>query len=336
MKLLVTGVAGFIGAHLVQRLLARGDTVVGVDNLSDYYDVNLKKTRLQQFAEHANFTFLKLDLADRNAIAEQLAPLEGIDQIVHLAAQAGVRYSLTHPESYVDSNLVGFANVLELARHKKTAQLVFASSSSVYGANTLMPFSETHNVDHPISLYAATKKSNELMAHSYAHLYDLPCTGVRFFTVYGPWGRPDMALFKFTKAILEDTPIDVYNHGDMVRDLTYVDDIVEGLLRMIDKPAVPSDAWQGDQPNPAISYAPYRIYNIGNNNPVTLLEFISTLEEVLQKEATKNFLPMQAGDVQSTHASTELIAHDLGYTPKTHIREGIQAFVDWYRGYYKI
>jgi len=329
-KILVTGAAGFIGFHLSKRLLARGDEVVGLDNLNDYYDVNLKKARLSQLEEQANFRFIKLELADREGMA-QLFARENIQRVVNLAAQAGVRYSIENPHAYVDSNLVGFVNLLEGCRHHAVEHLVFASSSSVYGLNTQLPFSVHHNVDHPISLYAATKKANELMAHTYAHLYNLPTTGLRFFTVYGPWGRPDMALFKFTKGILEDQPIDVYNRGQMKRDFTYIDDIVEGVIRVLDKIPKANPAWSGDT---STSLAPYRLYNIGNNNPVELMQYIETLEKMLGKTAKKNLLPMQAGDVQATYADVDDLVQDVDFKPQTLIEEGIGRFVEWYRHYY--
>jgi len=333
MKYLITGAAGFIGFHLSKRLLAQGISVVGVDNLSDYYDVNLKKTRLRELEGNPEFTFHKLDLADRGGV-ENLFSENKFDYVINLAAQAGVRYSLTNPHAYIDSNIVGFLNILEGCRHNDVKHLVFASSSSVYGANTKMPFSVHHNVDHPVSLYAATKKSNELMAHTYSSLYKLPCTGVRFFTVYGPLGRPDMALFLFTKAILENEPIDVFNHGKMKRDFTYIDDIVEGVVRLIDKVPEPNSGWSGDDPDSATSYAPYRIYNIGNNNPVDLMKFIGVLENCLGKKAEKNLLPMQPGDVPETYADVDDLAEDVDFKPATPIEKGIKRFVEWYREYY--
>lgn len=333
MKILVTGAAGFIGFHLSKRLLERGDEVVGIDNLNDYYEVQLKYDRLKQLEEDPSFRFIKIDLKDREGIAE-LFRAEKFDKVVNLAAQAGVRYSITNPHSYIDSNLVGFINILEGCRHNEVKHLVYASSSSVYGANTTMPFSIHHNVDHPVSLYAATKKANELMAHTYSSLYDLPTTGLRFFTVYGPWGRPDMALFLFTKAILEGRPIDVYNHGKMRRDFTYIDDIIEGVVRVVDRVASPNTEWSGSAPDPGTSYAPYRIYNIGNNNPVELLQFIETLEKCLGKQAVKNMLPIQAGDVPATSADVDDLMHDVGFKPDTDIETGISRFVEWYRHYY--
>lgn len=333
MRILVTGAAGFIGYHLTQRLLARGDEVVGIDNLNDYYDPTLKEARLKNLESHSGFTFHLLDLADRAGVKE-LFQRYAFDRVVHLAAQAGVRYSIEHPEAYIDSNLVGFLSILEGCRHHHVQHLVFASSSSVYGANTLTPFSEHHSVDHPISLYAATKKANELMAHTYAHLYRLPCTGLRFFTVYGPWGRPDMALFKFTHTILKNEPIDIYNQGQMIRDFTYIDDIIEGVVRTLDHTAAVNAEWSSDHPDPASSSAPYRLYNIGNNQPVALMEFISALEKALGKEAIKNYLPMQAGDVPLTYADTQLLEQAVGFKPKTSIQAGINRFVEWYQNYY--
>jgi len=335
MKILITGAAGFIGSTLALRLLARGDTVVGVDNLNDYYDVSLKEARLERCRAHANFRFERLDIADRPAM-ERLFREEGFDAVMNLAAQAGVRYSIENPNAYVDANLVGFGNVLEGCRHSGVRHLVFASSSSVYGANTKLPFSEHHNVDHPVSLYAATKKANELMAHSYAHLYGLACTGLRFFTVYGPWGRPDMALFKFTKGILEGTPIPVFNEGRMIRDFTYIDDIVEGVVRVIDTPAVPDPAWSGEAPDPATSYAPFRVFNIGNNQPVELLRYIEVLEACLGRKAQMDLLPMQPGDVSATMADTAELERAVGFRPATTVEEGVAKFVEWYREYYGV
>ncbi len=333
MTYLITGSAGFIGFYLSKRLLAQGKSVVGIDSLSDYYDVNLKKTRLRELEGDPGFAFYKLDLTDRGGV-ENLFSENKFDYVVNLAAQAGVRYSLTNPHAYIDSNIVGFLNILEGCRHSDVKHLVFASSSSVYGANTRMPFSVHHNVDHPVSLYAATKKSNELMAHTYSSLYKLPCTGIRFFTVYGPLGRPDMALFLFTRAILGNKPIDVFNHGKMKRDFTYIDDIVEGVVRLIDKVPEPDPDWCGDDPDSATSYAPYRLYNIGNNNPVELTKVISVLENCLGKKAKKNLLPMQPGDVPETFADVNDLAEDVGFMPATPIEEGIKKFVDWYREYY--
>jgi UDP-glucuronate 4-epimerase len=332
-KVLVTGAAGFIGSHLCQRLLARGDYVVGLDNLNDYYDVSLKESRLKNLSNKDNFTFIKCDIADCSGM-EQLFAGQTFDAVVNMAAQAGVRYSLTNPRAYVDANLVGFMNVLECCRHQSVGHLVYASSSSVYGANTSMPFSVHDNVDHPVSLYAASKKANELMAHTYAHLYDLPCTGLRFFTVYGPWGRPDMALFLFTKAILSGQPINVFNHGRMRRDFTFIDDIVEGVVRVIDRPARPNPQWSGDEPDPGTSAAPYRLYNIGNNNPVELMHLIETLEKALDRIAVKNFMPIQPGDVPATWADVDALSMDVGFRPSTSIEVGVARFVDWYKGYY--
>jgi UDP-glucuronate 4-epimerase len=334
-KIFITGAAGFIGYHLGMRLLDRGDQVVGIDNLNDYYDVNLKKARLAQLQAQPGFEFIHGDISDRS-LMETLFSGKGIDKVVNLAAQAGVRYSLINPNSYVDTNLVGFTNILECCRHNDIKHLVFASSSSVYGANTRMPFSIHDNVDHPVSLYAASKKSNELMAHSYAHLFSLPVTGLRFFTVYGPWGRPDMALFLFTKAIMEGRPIDVFNHGNMTRDFTYIDDIVEGVVRVLDRVAQPNPEWSGDNPDPGSSYAPYRIYNIGNNQPVSLMAYIETLEEQLGKKAEKNLLPIQPGDVPSTYADASDLMNDVGFKPETTIDYGIKRFVEWYRDYYGV
>jgi UDP-glucuronate 4-epimerase len=335
MHVLVTGVAGFIGSTLSMRLLERGDTVTGIDNLNDYYAVSLKQARLARLTERAGFRFIEADVADRPAMAELFAGRH-FDAVMHLAAQAGVRYSIENPAAYIDANLVGFGNILEGARHSKVGHLVYASSSSVYGANTRLPFSEEHNVDHPVSLYAATKKANELMAHTYAHLYGLPVSGLRFFTVYGPWGRPDMALFKFTAGILAGQPIPVFNNGNMIRDFTYVDDIVEGIVRVIDHPAEPDPTWSGDAPNPATSYAPYRVYNIGNNQPVQLLRYIEVLERCLGVKAQLELLPMQPGDVPATTADVIALERAVGYTPSTPVEVGIARFVDWYREYYGI
>jgi UDP-glucuronate 4-epimerase len=325
MKILVTGAAGFIGYHLAQRLLSQGEQVYGIDNLNDYYDVNLKKARLAQLQSHSEFTFQHLDLSDRAGIS-QLFQNQNFDRVVHLAAQAGVRYSLENPYAYEGSNLTGFLNILEGCRHSKIEHLVFASSSSVYGANTKIPFAVSDNVDHPISLYAATKKANELMAHCYSHLYNLPITGLRFFTVYGPWGRPDMAYFKFVKAIAENQPIDVYNFGKMQRDFTYIDDVIEGVVRVMYKP--PQSNSQKS------STAPYKIYNIGNNSPVELLTFIEVIEAAMGQTVTKNLLPMQPGDVPSTYADVDELMKDVGFKPVTPIEEGINHFVKWYRDYY--
>lgn len=332
---LVTGAAGFIGFHLSRRLLEEGRQVIGVDNLNEYYDVRLKKDRLAQLDGRPGFTFLRGDLADR-PFMEELFSRQAFDVVVNLAAQAGVRYSLVNPFVYAEANLSGFLNVLEGCRHQGVRHLVFASSSSVYGANTLMPFSVHHNVDHPISLYAATKKANELMAHAYAALYRLPCTGLRFFTVYGPWGRPDMALFIFTRAILEGRPIDVFNFGKMRRDFTFIDDIIEGVVRVMNRIPEPDPDWNGDHPDSASSFAPYRLYNIGNNRPVELMRFIEVLEECLGKKACLNLLPLQAGDVPATYADVDDLMHDVGFKPATPIEEGIRAFVDWYRSYYRV
>ncbi|OGI65035.1 MAG: hypothetical protein A2W18_05605 [Candidatus Muproteobacteria bacterium RBG_16_60_9] len=332
MKILVTGVAGFIGSHLALRLLARGDTVVGIDNMNDYYDVTLKEARLRRCL-NPSFTFERLDIVDRKGMAALFAR-NSFDAVMHLAAQAGVRYSIENPAAYVDANLVGFGNILEGARHGKVKHLVYASSSSVYGANTKLPFSEHDNVDHPVSLYAATKKANELMAHTYASLYGLPSTGLRFFTVYGPWGRPDMALFKFTRGILEGERIPVFNRGEMIRDFTYVDDIVEGVIRTIDRPAQPDPSWSGDRPDSATSYAPYRVYNIGNNQPVELMRYIRVLEEALGRKADLELLPMQDGDVAATYANVDDLARDVGFRPNTPVEAGVARFVEWYRSYY--
>ncbi len=333
MKILVTGAAGFIGFHLSRRLLDRGDEVVGLDNVNDYYDPQLKEARLELLGDHDGFSFERIDLADNDAI-EACFEDHQFDRVVHLAAQAGVRYSLTNPHAYIDSNVVGFTNILEGCRHQEVDHLVYASSSSVYGANTSLPFSIHDNIDHPVSLYAATKKSNELMAHTYSSLYGLPTRGLRFFTVYGPWGRPDMALFLFTEAILKDEPIDVFNHGDMRRDFTYIDDIIEGVVRVTDHIAEPNPEWSGDDPDPGTSYAPYRIYNIGNNNPVELMDMIAALEECLGKEAEKNFMPMQPGDVKETYADVRDLIDDVDFQPATSIEAGIASFVGWYREYY--
>jgi len=332
-KILVTGAAGFIGFHTSQRLLARGDEVVGLDNVNDYYDPRLKHARLAQLTGQPGFRFVKRELADRPGL-DALFAEERFDRVIHLAAQAGVRYSLTNPHAYIDSNLVGFLHILEGCRHHGVQHLTYASSSSVYGANTTMPFSVHQNVDHPLSLYAATKKANELMAHTYSHLYGLPTTGLRFFTVYGPWGRPDMALFLFTKAILAGEPIDVFNHGQMRRDFTYIDDIVEGVIRTSDHVATPNPAWDGAHPDPATSRAPYRIYNIGNNNPVELMHLIATLEQALGRTAEKRLMPMQAGDVPATFADVEALVEDVGFAPKTPIEVGVGRFVEWYRTFY--
>jgi UDP-glucuronate 4-epimerase len=334
-KVLVTGAAGFIGFHLSKRLLDRGVEVVGLDNLNDYYDVRLKEDRLAQLTSREGFRFVRMELADREGVARLFAE-ERFDTVVNLAAQAGVRYSLVNPYAYIDSNIQGFMNILEGCRHTLVKHLVYASSSSVYGANTRMPFSVHHNVDHPISLYAATKKANELMAHTYSGLYGIPTTGLRFFTVYGPWGRPDMALFLFTKAILEGRPIEVFNYGKMQRDFTFVDDIVEGVVRVTERVPQGDPAWSGEAPDPGTSFAPYRIYNIGNNSPVELLRFIELLEGALGKKAVKNLLPIQAGDVPATYADVDGLMADVGFKPVTSIEEGIGRFVAWYRGYYGV
>lgn len=332
MKVLITGVAGFIGSALASQLLARGDHVVGIDNLNDYYEVSLKRNRLKNIA-HDDFTFIELDIASREDISK-LFQQHQFDAVMNLAAQAGVRYSIENPAAYIDANLVGFGNILEACRQTQVGNLVYASSSSVYGANTIMPFSEKHNVDHPVSLYAATKKANEVMAHSYAHLYKLPCTGLRFFTVYGPWGRPDMALFKFAKNIVANKPIDVYNKGDMVRDFTYIDDIVDGIIRTLDNPASANLNWDSERPDPSSSKAPFRIYNIGNSQPVKLMRYIEVLEEALGIKAQINFMPMQAGDVPATYADVSQLSNQLGYRPKISVEVGVANFVKWYRQYY--
>lgn len=334
MKVLVTGTAGFIGSTLTQRLLARGDEVIGVDNLNDYYDVTLKQARLDRLTVQPGFTDVRLDIEDARGM-KQLFSEHKPDRVVHLAAQAGVRYSLENPRTYIDSNMHGTLNILEGCRHNPVEHLVFASTSSVYGSNTNMPFSVHDNVDHPVSLYAATKKANELMAHNYAHLFNVPCTGLRFFTVYGPWGRPDMALFLFTKNILADKPIDVFNHGNHTRDFTYVDDIVEGVIRALDKPATPNAEYDKDNPDPASSHAPYRLYNIGSNRPVNLSRYIEVLEDCLGKKAEKNLLPLQPGDVPDTYANVDALVNDVGYKPDTPIEVGIKNFVEWYRDYYQ-
>jgi UDP-glucuronate 4-epimerase len=334
-KILVTGSAGFIGFHLTRRLAARGDQVIGFDNVNDYYSVQLKEDRLKQLAGLPGFQFVRGDLAD-DAAVKKLFHEHSFDAVVNLAAQAGVRYSLTNPQAYITANLVGFTNILEGCRHQKVKHLVYASSSSVYGANTAMPFSVHQNVDHPLSLYAASKKANELMAHTYSHLYGLPTTGLRFFTVYGPWGRPDMALFIFAKAILEGRPIDVFNEGRMRRDFTYVDDIVEGIVRVTDRIATPNPQWTGDKPDPGTSKAPYRIYNIGNNQPVELMHLITTLEKCLGRTAQKNMLPMQPGDVPATYADVDDLIRDVGFKPATPIETGVARFVEWYRQYHNV
>jgi len=350
MKVLITGTAGFIGFHLAQKLIARGDEVFGIDSINDYYDVNLKYARLQKTGiakagisygkkvssdAHSNYSFMQVNLEDREAILK-LFKEEKFDRVCNLAAQAGVRYSITNPFAYIDSNITGFINILEGCRHSNVKHLAYASSSSVYGMNEVMPFSVRHNVDHPISLYAASKKSNELMAHTYSHLYRLPTTGLRFFTVYGPWGRPDMALFLFTKAIFEGKSIDVFNNGDMKRDFTYIDDIVEGVIRVIDNAPDPDQEWSGKEPNPSTSKAPYQIYNIGNNNPVKLMDFIDAIERHTGKKAQKNMMPMQPGDVPATYADVSDLVKNLGYKPSTSIDEGVKNFIEWYRNFYTV
>ncbi len=335
MKILVTGAAGFIGFHLTISLLKRGDEVAGFDSLNNYYDVGLKEDRLAILKNHQSFTFVKGDLADRLAV-EKLFADHHFDRVINLAAQAGVRYSLENPRAYIDANIVGFMNILEACRHHKVAHLVYASSSSVYGSNTLMPFSVHHNVDHPVSLYAASKKANELMAHTYSHLYGLPTTGLRFFTVYGPWGRPDMALFLFTRAILEKRPIEVFNGGKMQRDFTYIDDIVEGVVRVTDRVAEPNPDWSGQKPDPATSRAPFKVYNIGNNQPVELLRFIEIIEEKIGHKAEKIMMPMQPGDVPATYADVDDLMRDTGFAPNTPLERGVGRFVDWFRDYYKL
>jgi UDP-glucuronate 4-epimerase len=334
-KVLVTGAAGFIGYHLAERLLGDGYDVVGLDNLNPYYDVRLKEARLDRLQKEPNFTFASMDLTEHKQMQDLFAR-SGFDAVVNLAAQAGVRYSLENPHAYVDSNLVGFVNLLECCRHHAVQHLVFASSSSVYGANTAMPFSVHQNVDHPISLYAATKKANELMAHTYSHLYQLPCTGLRFFTVYGPWGRPDMALFLFTRAILENKPIQVFNHGKMQRDFTYIDDIIEGVVRVMGRLPAANPDWSADSPDPGTSYAPYKIYNIGNNNPVELIKFIEVLETAVGKKATKQFMDLQPGDVVATYADVDDLMQDVGFKPATLIEVGIARFVEWYKQFYGV
>ncbi|MGD2185349.1 MAG: NAD-dependent epimerase [Desulfobacterales bacterium] len=332
-KVLVTGVAGFIGFHLAKRLLKDGYQVMGIDNLNPYYDVTLKEARLKKLQNEPHFSFFKFDLSDREQLGE-IFNGKGFDVVVNMAAQAGVRYSIENPYAYVDANLVGFVNLLEYCRHQHVKHLVFASSSSVYGANTKMPFAVHHNVDHPVSLYAATKKANELMAHTYSHLYQLPCTGLRFFTVYGPWGRPDMALFLFTRAILEDEPIKVFNHGKMQRDFTYIDDIIEGVIRVMGRLPEANSAWNGDAPDPGSSSAPYKVYNIGNNHPVELIKFIEVIESVLGKKAQKELLDMQPGDVAATYADVDDLMADVGFKPATPIETGIERFVEWFKDFY--
>ena len=335
MKVLVTGAAGFIGMHVSQLLLARGDQVVGLDNLNDYYDPQLKLNRLARLTGKPGFTFVKLDVADRAGM-DALFATEKFDRVVHLAAQAGVRYSIENPHAYIDSNIVGFTNILEGCRHSGVQHLAYASSSSVYGGNTRMPFSEHHSVDHPVSLYAATKKANELMAHTYSHLFNLPTTGLRFFTVYGPWGRPDMALFLFTKAIIEGRPINVFNHGQMVRDFTYIDDIAEGVVRVLDRSATPEPGYDALKSDPARSSAPYRIFNIGNHAPIPLMGFIEAIEQAVGTEAIKNFMPLQDGDVPATHADVEELTAWTGFKPEMPVPEGVRRFVAWYRDYFKV
>jgi UDP-glucuronate 4-epimerase len=333
--ILVTGCAGFIGMHCAERLLARGARVVGIDNLNAYYDPALKEARLARLLPHANFSFERIDIADRAAVARLFAQMKPA-RVLHLAAQAGVRYSLEQPDDYTDSNLLGFANILQGCRAQRVAHLVFASSSSVYGGNTRMPYAERDAVDHPISYYAATKKANEVMAHSYAHLYGIPCTGLRFFTVYGPWGRPDMALFKFTRAMLAGEPIEVYGHGRLVRDFTYIDDIAEGVLRVLDKPATPDTAFDSRAPTPATGSAPYRIFNIGNSAPTVLLDYITALEQALDMRADKRMLPIQPGDMHGTAADTSLLADWIGFAPSTPVAEGVRRFVHWYRNFFDV
>lgn len=350
MKILITGTAGFIGFHLANKLIERGDEVIGLDCINDYYDINLKYDRLAlagiqkeaikdgvvvKSERYKNYSFVKLNLEDKEGI-DRLFQEEKFDKVCNLAAQAGVRYSLINPHAYVQSNIIGFVNILEACRHNSVKHLAYASSSSVYGLNKSMPFSTSDNVDHPVSLYAASKKSNELMAHTYSHLFGLPTTGLRFFTVYGPWGRPDMALFLFTKAILEDQPIKVFNHGKMVRDFTYVDDIVEGVIRVIDNPPKGNENWKGEHPDPSTSPAPYKVYNIGNNNPIKLMDFIEAIEKALGKKAEKNMMPIQAGDVEATYANVDDLVADLCYKPDTSINHGINQFVDWYRTYFEV
>jgi UDP-glucuronate 4-epimerase len=334
MKILITGAAGFIGSALSMRLLDRGDNVVGIDNHNDYYDPSIKEARLARHAKNPNYTHLRIDLADKAAIAACFADYKP-DRVVNLAAQAGVRYSIENPLAYISSNVVGFAHILEGCRNNGVEHLVYASSSSVYGANSLMPFSIHHNVDHPLSLYAASKKTNELMAHTYSHLYNLPTTGLRFFTVYGPWGRPDMALFKFTKAILAGQKISVFNYGKHRRDFTYIDDIIEGVVRVLDRPATPNPSWVGDNPDPGTSAAPWRVYNIGSNNPIALMEFIAVLEKALGKKAEMEMLPLQPGDVQDTYANVTDLVEDFDYKPSTFTEDGVVKFVEWYRSYFK-
>ena len=333
MNILVTGSAGFIGSHLAQKLLEREDTVIGIDNHNDYYDIKLKEDRLNQFIDNKNYSHYRCDIADKNEI-EKIFKEHKPKKVINLAAQAGVRYSIENPHSYIDSNIVGFTNILEACRHNKVSHLVYASSSSVYGANNKMPFSIHDNVDHPLSLYAASKKANELFAHTYSNLYQLPTTGLRFFTVYGPWGRPDMALFKFTKAILNNEPIQVFNYGNHKRDFTYVDDIVEGVIRVLDKPAEPNTEWTGEEPDSGSSFAPWRVYNIGNNNPIELNDYISAIEDATGVIAKKEFLPLQPGDVPETYADISDLEEFFEYKPTTKVEDGIKNFVEWYKSYY--
>lgn len=333
MKILITGAAGFIGSHLAKKLIKQGQQVIGIDSINDYYSVSLKEDRLTSIGKE-NFTFYKLKLENYDDLSKVFGD-EQPEVVVNLAAQAGVRYSIENPRAYIDSNIVGFMNILECSRHFNIQNLIYASSSSVYGANTSKPFSTSDNIDHPLSLYAATKKSNELMAHTYSHLYNLPTTGLRFFTVYGPWGRPDMALFKFTKAIVNDEVIDVYNHGNMMRDFTYIDDIVEAISRLVKKPASPNKEWSGADPDPGSSYAPYKVYKIGNNSPVKLMEFVEAIENKLGKEARKNYMDLQPGDVPETYANVDDLFKDIDFKPETTIQDGVNKFVEWYLEYYK-
>ena len=335
MRVLLTGAAGFIGMHTTLKLLARGDEVIGVDNLNDYYDVSLKEARLAKLITNANFTFHKIDIADKQAMSTLFKTVQP-ERVIHLAAQAGVRYSLVNPHAYIEANIQGFLNILENCRYNNIVHLVYASSSSVYGGNIALPFSEHHNIDHPVSLYAATKKANELMAHTYSHLFGLPTTGLRFFTVYGPWGRPDMALFLFTKAILNNEPINIFNHGKMVRDFTYVDDIVEGVVRLLDKTAEADPDFDSSNPDPATSIAPYRVFNIGNNQPTKLMDYIAAIETSLGVEAKKNFLPMQAGDVAATAADTTNLEQWVNFRPNTSVTLGVTRFIDWYLDFYRV
>lgn len=335
MKILLTGAAGFIGMHVAQKLLQRGDAVIGIDNLSDYYDVALKEARVARLQKFSKFQFEKVDVSESNKLLA-LFSREKPERVIHLAAQAGVRYSLSHPQAYLDANLQGFLNILEACRHHEVRHLAFASSSSVYGSNTMLPFSERQNVDHPLSLYAATKKANELMAHTYSHLFRLPTTGLRFFTVFGPWGRPDMALFLFAKAILENRPIEIFNNGNMTRDFTYIDDIVESVVRVMDKVATPSSDFDMSNPNPVTSNAPYRIFNVGNSQPIPLMNYIGALETAIGKEAIKKFLPLQPGDVPNTAADTSALEKWINFRPNTPVQHGVSEFVKWYREYYRV